>query len=219
LYHEERSALSEEQPLDTAKIETNLDAEELLFIAIKAIEADQDEDAIGYLKRALSIAPQDARLHYLLGAVHAQLGLYARAIEEMTQATALDPSLGNAALQLGLLHLISEDVELARRAWAPLAELAEDDPLRLFKIGMEYFLDEDYEQAIAQIRRGMERCQLESLNREMQGVIEQAEALQAEPPKSKPAAAEGSPAGVAPQPASAQSKHVLLAGYTKHRAH
>jgi Flp pilus assembly protein TadD len=198
-------------------IETNVDAEELLSIAIKAMQADQDEHAIDCLKRALSISPKDARLHYLLGAVHAQLGLYPRAIEEMTQATALDPSLGSAALQLGLLHLITGDVEQARRTWAPLGTLGQDDPLRLFKTGIEYFLEEDYERAVAQTRRGMERCQLESLNREMQRIVEQAEALQAEAPKSKTAAADASPAD-APQPAAADSQHVLLAGYTKHRA-
>jgi len=200
-----------------ANIDTSLDAEELLFIAIKAMQADRDEEAIDYLKRALSVSPGDARLHYLLGAVHAQLGLYAREIEEMTQATALDPSLANASLQLGLLHLISGNVELARRAWAPLAALEREDPLRLFKTGMDAFLDGDYERAIARIKHGMERCELESLNREMQRIVEQAEALQAEAPKSKTAASESSPAGVAPLPASADSRHVLLAGYTKNR--
>ncbi len=201
-----------------ANIETSVDAEELLFIAIKAMQADQDEDAIDSLKRALLISPQDASLHYMLGAVHAQLGLYARAIEEMTQATALDPALGNASLQLGLLHLVTGDAELARRAWAPLGALGEDDPLRLFKTGMEYFLDEAYDRAIAQIRRGMERCQLESLNREMQRIVEQAESMQAEASKPKAAASEAPPQRGTPQSASADSQHVLLAGYTKHRS-
>jgi hypothetical protein len=145
-------------------IETDVDAEELLFIAIKAMKADRDEDAIACLKRA---------------------------VEDMTQATALDPSLGNAALQLGLLHLITGDVQRARHVWAPLEALAEDDPLRLFKRGMEYFLDEHYDQTLAEIRRGM----------------------RAEASKRKSAVSEAPAVAVAPTP---DSQHVLLAGYTKH---
>lgn len=59
-----------------------LDADELLHLALNAAQANRHEEAITSLKRALDISPNDARMHYMLGAEHAQIGLHDRAVEE-----------------------------------------------------------------------------------------------------------------------------------------
>lgn len=207
--------------------ESGLDAEELMHLAIKAMNQDRDDDAILFLKHAISLSPEEGRLHYLLGAVHAQLGMRERAIQEIERALSYDPTLGTAAFQLGLLYMAKGEVSLARQAWAPLDDLAEDNALRLFKNGMVRFLEEDYAGAIEWLQRGIELNDVaESLNDNMAQVIEQAQALVDAPGASEKgvsrqgAAVQGttSAAGRSGQVLGgelAAKQHVLLAGYRK----
>src|SRR5262245_57558625 len=92
-----------------------LDAEELLHLAMKALERERDEDAMAYLKRGLVLQPRSGLLHYLLGALYAQLGIDGRAIEELNQAVAYSPELHSARFQLGLLHYASTNFEAAEK--------------------------------------------------------------------------------------------------------
>ena len=102
-----------------------LDAEELLHLAIAASDRDQPERAIELLKRAIAADPSDARAHHLLGAEHAQLGLFDRAAEEMQRAIELDPQLDAARFQLGLLQLSSRQPQSAEATWQALGRLGE----------------------------------------------------------------------------------------------
>jgi len=161
--------------------EPRLDAEELMHLALKAMERNRHDDALLFLKHAIAEAPEDGRLHHLLGALHAEVGMTERAIREITRATELSPGLSTAHFQLGLLHVAMADVEQAQEAWAPLDQLGENDALRIFKGGMVHFLNEEYEEAIAWLKRGIELNEAsESLNDDMQLVIEQAQAARSE---------------------------------------
>lgn len=53
--------------------EYGLDAEELMHLALGAMDAENNEEAITYLKRALALAPEEGKLHHLLGAGHAEI--------------------------------------------------------------------------------------------------------------------------------------------------
>ena len=101
----------------------DLDAEELLHLAIQASQADRHDQAITYLKRAQAKAPENANIAYFLGAEHAQIGLYQRAMEEMAQALELNPALHTARFQLGLLYLTSGLAAPATEALGPLTAL------------------------------------------------------------------------------------------------
>lgn len=210
--------MAQEQIDDLDELEEpGLDAEELMHLAIKAMNQDRDDDAILFLKHDISLSPEEGRLHYLLGAVHAQLGMRDRAIREIERALNYDPTLGTASFQLGLLHMATGDEARARKAWAPLDELDQDDALRLFKNGMVCFLEEDFAGAVDLLRRGMERNEVaESLNDNMEQVIEQAQALL---DARNPSTQDGEAPAVASGPASGGStssqQHVLLAGYRK----
>src|SRR4051812_20967906 len=109
-----------------------LDAKELLYLALQAMEQDRDADAISCLKRGLALEPKSGVLHHLLGAMYAQLGMIDRAVDEMTQAITFAPDLHIARFQLGLLHFTSTDVAAADRVWQPLTELPPDHALNLF---------------------------------------------------------------------------------------
>lgn len=187
-----------------------LDAEELLHLALKAMEEDRDAEAITLLKRGLALDPTDGRLHYLLGAMHAQLGMFDRAISELKIAVQLAPHIDMAHFQLGLLQLTGGEVEEAQASWSALDELGGEHPLNLFRAGMLALGDEDWETCIDCMRRGIAANEEhESLNHDMERVIETAE---------KSLAAQRAAGGAArpasrPQPEPAGAQHVLLAGY------
>lgn len=191
--------------MNDAAMAGDLDDQELMHLAMKAMDEDRDADAIGYLKRAISLAPEDGSLHYLLGAVHAQIGMYERAIGELQRATELAPQIDMAHFQLGLLLMTGGHVEAAQRAWAPLERLEPGHPLLHFVTGMLQLAGADYDACIASLRAGIAaNTDYEALNRDMAKVIDTAE-------KAREAAGG---AGAAPNGhAEAPAQHVLLSGY------
>jgi len=200
-----------------AQIEARIDAEELVQLAIKAMKQDRDDDALLFLKQALVQQPGEGRLYYLLGALHAELGLVERAIQEIARATQLSPELGIAHFQLGLLHMARADFEQARDAWQPLDQLGEDDALRLFKQGMVKFLDEDYAETVALLKRGIALEEVSGpLTDRMERVIERAQAAMAgQDPKEATRPSQPVTDAKPEKPTGAESRHVLLAGYRK----
>lgn len=63
-----------------------LDSEELLHLALIDIGKADHEGAIDKLKRAVGSSSDDARLHFLLGAEYAEIGLQDRAKESTSKA-------------------------------------------------------------------------------------------------------------------------------------
>lgn len=173
--------------------QAQLDAEELLFLAMDAAKHDRHDAAIGFLKRAIEQEPGHARARYFLGAEHAQIGMFDRAAEEMSKAVELDPALHTAQFQLGLLHLSSGRTDLASQAWAPLGRLGPADPLFLFKEGLEALARDEFDACRDYLSRGIAANTLNAdLNADMALVLER---LPAE------------------QPAEPGPGHVLLSGY------
>lgn len=195
-----------------------LDAEELLHLALRAMEADSSEDAITFLKRALVLAPDDGRLHFLLGAVHADIGLDERAIDELGRAAQLAPELHAAHFQLGTLLLKRGDVQRASDAWRPLEALDGDHPLRLYASALTRLAEGDYARCIAELKHGIAQVdENAAYAAEMREALARTEALMAAEAGSAPAAA-ASPASqaagvAAPKRTDLDAQHVLLAGY------
>lgn len=188
----------------TAAPTGELDAEELLFLALRAMEQDRDEEAISLLKRGLLLEPESGILHHLLGAMYAQLGMIDRAIAEMTQATVCAPGLHMARFQLGLLHFTSANLPEAERAWQPLSDLPDDDPLHLFRAGLLHLARDEFAECVAALRRGLElNTEHPSLSHDMRLVAERAEKAMAN------GGGDAEPAA----PAGDSSRHVLLSGY------
>jgi len=184
-----------------------LDAEELMHLALGAMERDRDDEALGYLKRALVLAPDSGLLHHLLGAMYAELGMIDRAIQEMTLAITYGPHLRMARFQLGLLHFTSGNLPSAEEVWAPLAELPEEDPLRLFRSGLLSLARDDFAACVADLRRGLEtNTEHPSLNHDIEMLVAMAEQAMNEQA--------GTPAEAAAEmPAAGSGQHVLLSGY------
>lgn len=152
-----------------------LDFDELFQLALRAMEADEDEKAISLLKRALDREPRSAKARYMLGAVHAQIGLYDRAVDDLAQAVALDPSLDAAHFQLGLLHFTSGRVAEAESAWTALDKLSKNHYLLLFKSGLVALAHDEFAPCIELIEKGIAANQQNSpLNRDMERMLERA---------------------------------------------
>jgi tetratricopeptide (TPR) repeat protein len=185
-----------------------LDADELLHLAIRASEASKHEESISYLKRALDIAPKNGKIHYLLGAEHAQIGLYERAMEEMRRAVELDPTLYTAHFQLGLLYVTSGQPDQAKIAWKSLDNLGPNDSLYHFKSGLVHLISDEFPQAIESLKKGLAMNKAnEALNNDMRRVLADVEKLVASP--DGPTAQQSTP--------KAGDQHVLLSAYRENR--
>jgi Flp pilus assembly protein TadD len=185
-----------------------LDASELLHLAIRASEADKHEESISYLKRAIDIEPKNGKVHYLLGAEHAQIGLYERATEEMQHAVALDPTLYTAHFQLGLLYLTAGRPDQAKAAWQALDNLGQGDPLYNFKCGLLHLVQDEFSEAIDNLKKGLAiNTANEALNRDMRRVLTDIEKL----------AASSTPLAGQQPPSKQADQHVLLSAYRQNR--
>src|SRR6185295_9745841 len=106
--------------MDAPSPRSPFDSEELKHLALKAMHASRDEDALRLLKDAVAQAPKNGELLYLLGMAYSNIGMVERAIAELTQALALAPDLINARFQLGLLYFTRRNFEKSEAAWQPL---------------------------------------------------------------------------------------------------
>ena len=167
------------------KSDIDLDPEELKFLAIQAGRGNQPDQALHYLKQAIRHAPQDGELHYLLGAEHAQLGMYDRAAEEMERALALAPDMHTARLQLGLLYLTQADVDASGRTLELLCALKEDNCHRHFALGLLHLMHDRFTECRAALMHGIAgNRQNDALNLDMQKILD---ALPPPAPESAPA--------------------------------
>jgi tetratricopeptide (TPR) repeat protein len=182
-----------------------MDRDELMHLALYAAKQDRNEDAIGYLRRILDEQPDDVQALYMLGALHAQIGMYDRAVAEMSRAVEVAPrALPTASFQLGLLHLTAGRVAEAEQAWASLDELGEGNPLYLFKRGMLSLAADRFEDCIADLQQGIAlNSANESLNEDMRKVIARAQR----------AMATAQPTPEAPAPEPHPGRHVFVSRY------
>jgi tetratricopeptide (TPR) repeat protein len=195
-----------------------LDDVELLHLAMSAMRSDRQDEAMILLKRAIHASPDNARAHYLLGAHHAQIGLYDRAVTEIAEAVRLDPSLSTAHFQLGLLHLTAGRTGEAQKAWKPLDELATDDPFRLFKSALLHLVRDDWTQCIDELEAGIARNKVnEALNDDMRRLL--ADLTSRQTGTNAPGGSE--PSGASASESTAQmpapSKRMLLSTYDQNR--
>jgi tetratricopeptide (TPR) repeat protein len=152
---------------------TDLDPQELKFLAIQASRDNHADQALIYLKQAIRHAPADGELHYLLAAEHAQLGIYDRAAEGMERALALTPGLHTARLQLGLLYLTQANVEASTRTLAPLAERKDGNYFGLFALGLLHLMHDRFPACRAALTQGIAlNEENDALNGDMKKILD-----------------------------------------------
>lgn len=167
--------------------EAGIDQDEFLHLALDAVRRGDHGAALSYLKEGAAKFPQDARIAYMLGAEHAQIGLYDRAEEEMRRAIEIDPSLHTACFQLGLLQMTQGRMEPAIETWSGLNFLAEGHALRLFRDGLVALAAERYDEARACLQAGLAVNDFSpDLNRDMENLLSRfPDVAAAAPPKTE----------------------------------
>lgn len=150
----------------------NLDQDELLHLAMEALRRNDHGNALTYLKQGAQRFPDNVSMAFLLGAEHAQIGMFDRAEAEFKRALELDPGLAIARFQLGLLQLTQARPEDAKITWAGLDELPNDHALRMFKQGLEALAEDRFDDARNWLTQGMAVNQVNpDLNRDMANVL------------------------------------------------
>jgi tetratricopeptide (TPR) repeat protein len=136
---------------------TIFDVDELLHLAIKLTSQEKYVEALSCLKRAAKLEPMNGTLLYFIGLVYAHLDMYERSLATMERAVQLDPQLNTAHFQIGLLYFTSNRLTEAIKAWRPLEALEENDPLLLFKTGLEALARDDFDSCRDHLAQGIAR--------------------------------------------------------------
>jgi tetratricopeptide (TPR) repeat protein len=99
--------------------------------------------AVSALDRALSLAPDDARLYVDRAEAHAASGRWPAAVDDLDHAIALDPTLADAYAFRGSAHRKLNRLDEARADLDRALELAPGHPEALMERGMVRALDGD----------------------------------------------------------------------------
>ncbi len=130
-----------------------LDNEELLRLALDAINNGRDADSLVMLKTLLERDPKHVHAQYLLAAQHAQLGMFERAEAGFRAAVAGAPDLAIARFQLGQLLVMKGTVEEATQMLAPLADRG--DALAAYARALVAAANEDATTAVRELDQGL----------------------------------------------------------------
>ncbi|HYD79903.1 MAG TPA: hypothetical protein VEC06_08840 [Paucimonas sp.] len=161
--------------------QTEFDAEELVHIAMNAMNNKDVETSLRSLKASIQKKPDYAQAHFLLGAQYAEIGMIDRALEEMRASIKLVPDFWIARFQLGFLLLTLTRADEAAEVWGPLDEIGDEHPLLLFKKGLLSLANDEFGTARRLLIEGIERNNVNhALNRDMAMIIERIDRLTAE---------------------------------------
>ena len=121
-----------------------------------ALAADDEPAALARIGALLADHPDDPRLHFMKGSLLAAQQNYAEGRAAMRAAVGLAPGYDIARFQLGLLELSSGDAASADATLQPLADRSDENALSLFALGLRHLARDDFDQADAMLRRGIE---------------------------------------------------------------
>lgn len=180
-----------------------LDDEELLRLALEAMNADKDAESMDLLKALVDRGPTNGHGQYLLAAQYAQVGMMDRAEAGFRAAVDAGLQIPAARFQLGQLLLLKGENAEARQVLEPLQ--GQGDAFAAYAEALAVLATGDVAAAVGLLRTGLDRHQqIPVLAEDMRRLMTELQLLLDEPA----APAEGA------VPAAAS---LLLSGY--HRQH
>ncbi|AJQ92732.1 tetratricopeptide repeat protein [Gynuella sunshinyii] len=172
-----------------------LDETEYKHLIAYYIDKNDSSEALKLTKQSLLSHPDSAELKYLGGTVYADIGMYDKAKELLTDAIDTLKSPEPAVFQLGLLYLTSGQIEQAGQIWQRLSSLPENHFLRCFVDGLTAMVRDRFDAAQVAIEQGIStNTELPALNIDMEKVLIQI-------------------AQITDNNAAAESSHILLSRY------
>lgn len=149
-----------------------MNQEQAIQTSLDFITQDKLDNAQTTLKSGLAEFPNSAQLHFLLGAVYAQLKQYEDAIYTYKQAIHFDSTLYIAHFQLGLLLATLEKPLDAKNVLLPLKGMT-DNYLGTFAQAVIAILDDHIDEALQLIQLGINTNQENiNLNQDMFALAE-----------------------------------------------
>jgi tetratricopeptide (TPR) repeat protein len=186
---------------------TRLDPDELIHLAVAASDRNDTASAIAFLKQAIDESPGFAKAHYLLGAEHAQLGMFDRAVTDMQTAISHDPDLHSARFQLGMLLLTSRQPEQAAAVWEPLDALGPSHYLVMFRDGLLQLARDDFAACSASLKAGIAANRENApLNGDMEKILKSLDGRDGSPSQAEPSGDDG-------------GGHLLVNAYAGYKPH
>lgn len=179
-----------------------LDNDELLRLALDAMNNGRDADSLVMLKTLLERDPRHFYAQYLLAAQHAQLGMFDRAEEGFRKVAAEAPDFVMGRFQFGQLLVTRGAADEARQVLKPL--MGQDDAVGAYARALMHAAGEDAFAAVKELEAGLLLPQeIPALAADMQRLRDQF--LQLLESSGAPVPA---PAGAAPAP-------IFLTGYSR----
>lgn len=203
---------------------SNLTQAELLALAVDSSRRNEAGHALAYLKEAAGRADASARVLFMLGSEYAQLGMLQEAKASLSRAVELGPEFPLMRFQLGMLHANAQEIDAAKVAWQPLADLPPQHAqayLATLRRGMLHLVAEEFDASIGALNAGIEQNkENERLNAEMRRIVEAIGGMQesrtspvAVPPPIQ--AHVQRPAQVPSAEAEAEPGHLFISAYTQ----
>jgi len=158
--------------------------------AVLALATRDAAAAIVPLERLIERYRDDARVHFLYGSLLAGAQRYDEALLAMTHAIDIEPGFVLARFQLGFLQLTCGKAEAAQQTWLPLLMLPQDNPFRLFALGLGHLIRDEFAATISELEAGIALNTAQQLvNNDMQLIIDEVRQLMAAQPKPEDAEA------------------------------
>jgi len=148
-----------------------------MAVLVEAMQSS-DDAARHALNNALERWPNDYRLWFLRGAIHAGSQHYDAARSDFEASQQLTPDFPIAGFMLGFLHLTHGFVDRAIEAWQPLDTLPAGDTLRVLKTGLLNLADDRFDLAVEQLHAGIaSNTKYPLINRYISDVLQHVEAI------------------------------------------
>lgn len=132
----------------------NLCSDNELAELVQNIEQDDLHD-LQYIDQLLARYPDDPRLHFMRGSVLAGKQRPIEAHASLSKAVDIAPDFALARYQLGFFELTSGEADRALSTWGPLLMLPNDNYLRTFVEGLTHLIRDEFDDAIAMMRKGI----------------------------------------------------------------
>lgn len=151
-----------------------LDTDELLRLALEAMNAGREADSIVMLKTLLEREPDHVHARYLLAAQHAQLGMMERAEAGFRDVIARSAELPIARFQLAQMLLLRGANQEAQTVLAPLAAAPDGQALGGYARALTAAAVDDTAGTIAGLQSGLACAQdIPALAGDMRRLLDQ----------------------------------------------
>ena len=124
----------------------------LLELARLAEDANDHEGALGYLAHARDLEPNNARIHFLFGAIAGEMNLPIEAKQSLDKALAIDPDNPNYNYAMGSVILQTRDAATASSYFAKYVKARPADERGHYALGLAYFSAGEYTHAREEMR-------------------------------------------------------------------